>query len=233
MEAKGYTTTAFLATLLSLTSVVSAAPFVAREATGLSTGFNLIATIVGSSKQLSVPIQGAALEGAHVGAGLNTAVLNATSPGQIFYQNGTVEEVSTDRSSIVTDGGTPLYPYGLDIILNATDPSSPVAAAINVGIGTQGVTLTTPASEPGVLHYGTTGFMACDETLAYYGPSWHFAVVKTFEETAAIAAIIPDNCVQINLLPLCATLEDLPAGSVSSHEFANEVRCFESLNDIQ
>ncbi|KAI2465211.1 hypothetical protein F4781DRAFT_410304 [Annulohypoxylon bovei var. microspora] len=235
MNAQKYTTKVVLATLLSVASLVTAAPLEPREATGFSTGFKLIATVVNSSKKLSVPIQGAKLEGAHVGAGLNTAVLNATDPGQIFYQNGTAEDVRAGESNILTDGGTPLYPYGLGVVLNETDPASPVAASINGGIGTLGISLETaePSLAPGILHYGTTTFIACDEALAYYGPSWKFAVVKALETTKEKPAIIPENCVQINLHPLCATLPALPAGSESSHEFANKVRCFENLADIK
>lgn len=219
--------------LLAAASVISAAPSQPRAVVGSSKGFKLVASIVGPSKDLSVPIQGALLGGAHVGAGLSTAVLNATSPGVIFYQNGTAEEVEHNLSSILSDGGTPLYPYGLRATLNATDATSPVALAINGGIGTTGLTLTKPAggsssSQPGELKWGAASFIACDETLAYYGPSWHFAVVKDLV-SPDVASAIPDNCVQIELLPLCTALSDLPPGSVASHEFANEVACYESL----
>ncbi|KAI6080324.1 hypothetical protein F4821DRAFT_251767 [Hypoxylon rubiginosum] len=218
------------ATILAAASVISAAPFQPR-AVGSSKGFKLVASIAGASKDLSVPIQGAYLEGAHVGAGLNTAVLNATTQGTIFYQNGTAEEVQQGLSTIVSDGGTPLYPYGLRAYLNSTDAASPVALAINGGVGTTGVTLTKPASGPGELEWGAASFIACDETLLYYGPDWRFAVVKDLVASPAESAV-PDNCVQINLVPLCTTLNDLPPGSVASHEFANEVACYESLSDI-
>ncbi|KAI1206873.1 uncharacterized protein F4807DRAFT_437534 [Annulohypoxylon truncatum] len=233
MDSQRYTTKAILATFLSVASLVSAAPFEARGAIGSSAGFRLIATVVDSSKKLSVPIEGAALQGAHVGAGLNTAVLNATTAGQIFYQNGTTEDVRAGKSNILTDEGTPLYPYGLGLPLNETDPTSPVVASINGGSGTLGVSLeATTSLTPGVLHYGIAGFMACDEALAYYGPSWKFAVVKAFETTKE-APVIPENCVQINLHPLCATLPTLPAGSYSSHKFANEVFCYADAADIK
>ncbi|KAI4862361.1 hypothetical protein F4820DRAFT_430662 [Hypoxylon rubiginosum] len=217
--------------LLATASVISAAPFQPR-ALSSSKGFKLVARIVGPSKDLSVPIQGALLEGAHVGAGMSTTVLNATNPGVIFYQNGTAEEVQQGVSSILSDGGTPLFPFGLSAYLNSTDAASPVALAINGGIGTTGVTLTKPAGgRAGELEWGAASFIACDETLAYYGPSWRFAVVKDLV-SPNVKSVIPDNCVQINLLPLCTTLPDLPSGSMSSHEFANEIACYESLSDI-
>ncbi|KAI1762452.1 hypothetical protein GGR53DRAFT_501523 [Hypoxylon sp. FL1150] len=216
-----------IATILAAASVISAAPFKTR-AVGSSKGFKLVASIAGVDKNLSVPIQGAYLEGAHVGAGLNTAVLNATTQGAIFYQNGTAEEVQAGVSTIASDGGTPLYPYGLSAYLNSTDATSPDALSINVGVGTTGVTLTKPASGPGKLEWGTASFIACDETLAYYGPGWHFAVVKDLASSPPEPAV-PDNCVLINLVPQCATLSDLPPGSVASHEFANEVTCYELI----
>ncbi|KAI1372772.1 hypothetical protein F4677DRAFT_449029 [Hypoxylon crocopeplum] len=222
MAAKRQTITAALFTaLLGTASVVSAAP---SPATGVSKGFKLVAHIISADKTLSVPIQGALLEGAHVGAGLNTAILNTTSPGQIFYQNGTAEEVSSGKSSILSDGGTPPFPFGVRVTLNSSDLIEPVALAINGDIGTPGVTLTTPVLGPGELKYEKASFIACDETIAYYGPSWHFAVVKAFEAYPE-PAIIPENCVQISLVPQCASLPDLPAGSQSSHEFAHDVRC--------
>ncbi|XXH00884.1 hypothetical protein Hte_007235 [Hypoxylon texense] len=217
--------------LLAAASVVSAAPSQPRAVVGSSKGFKLVASVVGPSKDLSVPVQGALLGGAHVGAGMSTAVLNATSPGVVFYQNGTAGEVERGLSSILSDGGTPLYPYGLRASLNAADAASPVALAINGGVGTTGVTLTKPAGgkqQPGELKWGAASFVACDETLAYYGPSWRFAVVKDLV-SPYVASAIPDNCVQIDLLPLCTALADLPPGSMSSHEFANEVACYESL----
>ncbi|KAI1086117.1 hypothetical protein F5B19DRAFT_480386 [Rostrohypoxylon terebratum] len=229
-----HTTKAVLAALLSAASFVSAVPFDTRGSGASSTGFKLIATIVNSDKKLSVPIQGAALEGAHVGAGLNTAVLNITTPGEIFYQNGTAEDVRAGKVNILTDGGTPLYPYGIGIYINETSPASPVAASINGGSGTLGVSLQAAKTglAPGILHYGAASFMACDESLAYYGPSWKFAVVKAYETDKEKPIAIPENCVQINLHPLCASLPALPAGSVSSHEFANRIPCFESVSDI-
>ncbi|KAI2613425.1 hypothetical protein GGR54DRAFT_615784 [Hypoxylon sp. NC1633] len=224
------TTTTFFAALLGAASLVSAAPrpataFIRPEA-GVSNGFKLVANVIGAPKALSVPVQGAFLGGAHVGAGLSIAALNLTSPSPIFYQNGTAEAIADGTSNILTDGGTPPFPEGLRVLLNATAPSNPVEAQINAGIGTPGVTITKPVAGPGILKYESASFIACDETLAYYGPSWHFAIVKAFEGTAAV---VPDNCVLIELVPQCATLPDLPEGSLSSHEYANEVACYEQL----
>ncbi|KAI0883102.1 uncharacterized protein GGS22DRAFT_167880 [Annulohypoxylon maeteangense] len=235
MHLQQYTTKAVVTSLLGASSLVFANPFKARADTGFSTGFRLIATVVGPTKHLTVPIQGAALEGAHVGAGLNTAVLNVTDPGRIFYLNGTAEDVRTGKTNIVTDGGTPLYPYGIGVSLNETDSNSPVVASINGGSGTVGVSLETDKTSPapGILHFGTASFMACDESLPYYGPSRKFAVLKTFETSQHHTAVIPENCVEVNLHPLCAALPDLPAGSHTSHEFANKVSCFENLADIK
>ncbi|KAI2629182.1 hypothetical protein GGS26DRAFT_559761 [Hypomontagnella submonticulosa] len=223
MATKQFTIKAAIAAVLGFTSVVSAAP---SQSYGTSKGFKLVAQVTDTTKKLSVPVQGALLEGAHVGAGLDVAVLNITTSGRIFYQNGTVEEVLTEKSTIATDGGTPPFPFGLRVTLNANDTSEPTELAINGGVGTTGVTLTKHIQKPGQLKYGAASFIACDETLAYYGPSRHFAIVKAFEATRGAPAI-PENCVPIDLVPQCATLPDLPAGSTSSHEFANNVRCFQ------
>ncbi|KAL7625843.1 hypothetical protein AAE478_005066 [Parahypoxylon ruwenzoriense] len=46
-------------------------------------------------RKFTVPIHGALLGGAHVGAGLGTAMMAATASGMAFYRNGTTKEVST------------------------------------------------------------------------------------------------------------------------------------------
>ena len=37
----------------------------------------------------------------------------------------------------------------------------------------------------------------------------------------------------INLVPQCAVLEGLPADARSSHEFAQEVRCYDDVKGIE
>ncbi|KAI0157977.1 hypothetical protein GGR52DRAFT_182492 [Hypoxylon sp. FL1284] len=219
-----------LITLLAAASVATASPFLSRREVGHSKGFKLVASVAGGdAKNLTVPIDGAFLGGAHVGAGLNLAVLNITDGGVTFFQNGTAAEVKDAQSTISSDGGTPLNPYGLQAGLDTADPRTPYGVTLDAGAGTPGITLTAPADgQPGELVMGPASFIACDESIAYYGPDRRFAVVKDLDASRALGDLptnIPDNCVRVSLRPLCTELGTLPPGSLSSHEFANEVPC--------
>ncbi|KAI0842319.1 hypothetical protein F5Y06DRAFT_124617 [Hypoxylon sp. FL0890] len=192
-----------------------------------SKGFKLIANVTDRAHDLSPPIHGWALEGAHVGAGLNSAVLNNTTPGMVFYQNGTANEVYRQTSNILTDAATPLTPYGL-IMCYPNDTDKVVALGIDGGSGTPGITLTNSPYPMTELSAPASQFLACKENIPYYPPEWQFIVVKAFRDEYQI----PDNCVVVEFLPQCAKLPGLPAGSYSTHEFANTVRCFEDPANI-
>ncbi|KAI1389253.1 uncharacterized protein F4822DRAFT_194569 [Hypoxylon trugodes] len=192
-----------------------------------SKGFKLIANVTDRAHDLSPPIHGWALQGAHIGAGLNTAVLNNTTPGQIFYQNGTATEIYRQTSNILTDAGTPLAPYGL-IMRYPNETENVVALGIDGGSGTPGITLTDPPYPLTELSAYASQFIACKQNIPYYPPDWEFVVVKAFRNQYQVS----DNCVVVEFLPQCAKLPDLPEGSYSTHEFANTARCFEDPANI-
>ncbi|KAI1765188.1 hypothetical protein GGR53DRAFT_491301 [Hypoxylon sp. FL1150] len=223
------------ALLAFATPLSSANPiFTRQEATyppsTFSQGFKLIANVTDRAHDLSPPIHGWALQGAHTGAGQNTAVLNSTTPGMIFYQNGSLTDVSRNQSDMLTDAGTPLTPYGI-VLRYPSDADEVVVLGIDAGAGTAGVTLTDPPYPMTQLSSADDAsgqFAACRQNISYYPPDREFVVVKAFRD----AYEVPDNCVAVEFLPQCATLPDLPEGSHSSHEFADTARCFEDPADI-
>ncbi|KAF3024832.1 hypothetical protein E8E14_010377 [Neopestalotiopsis sp. 37M] len=103
-------------------------------------------------------------------------------------------------------------------------------------------------------------YVACDQYVEYYdenyttirwvydvqvdGGSSHAgaaAAVTNSTSNTTLAApptapvwlrTIPDGCIAVTLLPECEVLEDLPEESISSHEFAANSTCYDSVSDI-
>jgi len=66
-------------------------------------------------------------------------------------------------------------------------------------------------------------WMVCRRAIwYYYGPDREFSVLR-YVYAGEEAPM--DECVAVELVPICAELADLPEGSYSSHEFAVEVPC--------
>jgi hypothetical protein len=223
---------------LGLAALAAAAPAKRQiiphyPTTSRSTGFTLVANVTALSADFAPSINNWVLETAHVGAGENIAVLMPETDeikGRIFYQNGTTEEVRYHQTTVITDGATPLYPWGIQVP-TTTGPD----VTVNIGQGTN-VWLTT-FPEPYSYIGGAGTFVACNETVPYYGKN--FITLKYAYPTTTDAngnyeynANIPAGCAPIRLLPQCTPLNDLPAGSVSSHEFAANVSCYDSVSAL-
>ncbi|TPX11908.1 uncharacterized protein E0L32_007406 [Thyridium curvatum] len=199
--------------LLHAAALTSASPLSLLAARDTSKGFTLIAKVTDPACELDPPVAGWQLDTAHTGAGLNAAVLS--DPGQdggprIWYLNGT----APPAQQVLTDGGTPLYPYGLS--LQAADSPGEHGAVVNVGQSSP----TTVKGGRLVNLEGPDGtFLACKRELEYYHSE--FVVLQY----AYAGEAIPDKCAAITLAPRCAELEVLPPDAGSSHEFAQEVEC--------
>ncbi|KAK8128881.1 hypothetical protein PG984_009989 [Apiospora sp. TS-2023a] len=223
-------------TVLSLGALglAAAAPLESRQVvphyppTQQSKGFTLIANVTDPSKDFTPPVNGWLLSGLHVGAGLNDASLSS-QVGRIFYQNGTAEETRYNQAHTLSDGGTPPFPWGIAVDA-ATDAAGVLhGISINAGSGQAGVQLAqfpehypilrTPA-QPGT-------YVACNQTEPYYRQN--FITVRAVYDNLPV----PDECVAITLVPQCAELPALPAGSLASHEFANEVNCYADVAAIK
>ncbi|CAJ2502103.1 Uu.00g049560.m01.CDS01 [Anthostomella pinea] len=192
-------------------------------ASSSSTGFHLVANVTEPSTDLT------------------PSPKRAESHGMIFYQNGTAEEIRDGRGSIITDGGTPAFPFGIYIQAeDRFDTAYPAehAMTIQLGSGTTRVSLATLPSPYSYLTGGAQGlFVACPRTIAYYGAE--FVVVRFAYDTVdsdptlnANEHNVPEGCTAINLLPECDTLPELFGGGVSSHEFAATSRCYEDVAAI-
>ncbi|KAH0533119.1 hypothetical protein TsFJ059_001727 [Trichoderma semiorbis] len=198
-----------------------------------STGFRLVVNVTDKALDFSPSVQGLYVNSIHVGAGLNEVGIGSKSdnPG-IFYQNGTASEARFSGATTVTDQGTPLSPYGISLSL---DPDSKTLSSVydNGGLGTKGVQIS--QFPEGFRYLGPETYVICNVPLAYYQGT-KFNVVKqaatTISSTGQVERNIPEGCVPVRLLPECATLEDLPAGSYSSHEFAINSDCYADVASI-
>ncbi|KAI0022489.1 hypothetical protein F4780DRAFT_733121 [Xylariomycetidae sp. FL0641] len=236
----------FLLTTAALTGLASATPLVSRQTpnyppTSQSQGFQLIANVTDPSTDLSPSVNGFVLSGIHVGAGLSEAVVSADS-GLVFYHNGTAQAIKSGSGSILMDGGTPPFPWGISIAAPSTPSnlSGPEHyVGVNAGSGTSGVTF---ASFPDPYAYltapGQQGtFAACARPVEYYGGQvWTVVrwVEDVWDEEAKLyLPLVPQGCTRVNFLPQCAPLPGLPADAIASHEFALSQRCYEDVSAIQ
>lgn len=232
-------------TSLSLLGLASAVPFTSRQVvpnyppTSLSTGFRLIANVTDPSKDLDPPVNNWVFNAIHTGAGFNDAVLEADGDdsGRIFYQNGTAAELRYAQGHVLTDGGTPPFPFGISIAgPDEVDANGYHDVSVNAGSGNVSVQLTQfPVVYP-ILRAGTSGtYIACPQVVPYYNAEyitirWAYDVFNS--TTALYDHQVPDACVAINLVPECATLNTLPEGSLSSHEYAANSTCYADVSAI-
>ncbi|GAW23417.1 hypothetical protein ANO14919_129760 [Xylariales sp. No.14919] len=225
-------------------SLASATPLQGRQVipnyppNELSTGFRLVANVTDPATDLTPSVDGWELRGIHTGAGLNDAVLTSET-GRIFYHNGTASEIHYAQGSILSDGGSPPFPYGIYVqTADEFDATYPAEhdVTINVGSGTIGVSLLAfPDPYFYVTAHAQGTFVACPRTVPYYGAE--FTVVRfaydTFDNaTAQFERNVPAGCTAITLIPECDVLPDLPEGSLSSHQFASPSKCYEDVSAI-
>jgi hypothetical protein len=224
---------------LGLLGLASAAPLESRQVvsnyppTAISKGFRLVANVTDPSTDLTPPINGQIFSGIHTGAALSEAVISE-GDGRVFYQNGTAEELRYRSASTLSDGGTPPFPWG--ILVQAQEEASEAAVSINGGTGTKSVQLS-QFPEPYSYLTGTAPgtFAVCPRLVPYYNQVFNvirFAYDAFNEGTAQYESTVPEDCVAVRLLPECATLAELPEGSISSHEFAADSQCYEDVQSI-
>lgn len=208
------------ASALALASVTIAAPttFPNYPPTLLSQNFRLVANV--TSADLVTPINNYVLTSYHTGAGTAYAVLvpNTTvTSGRIFYLNGTASDVRYHNADVLSDGGTPLFPFG--VIINSDE-----SVSINAGLGQPGIGLTQfpdPISElSGKTAAGEAGdFYACLDDVIPGGEAVQLKFKVLGEET-------PAGCADVSLLAQCSE------GSGAVDEFANTVNCYADVAGI-
>ena len=163
-----------------------------------SPNFYLVANV--TSHDLQPSIQNWAVSSYHVGACLSVAVLepNDAQYHRAFYANGTSDQVRDGKRDILTDGATPLTPYGFIVPPANVTPSNDRIVSINCGDGTLGVAIT---RDPEPLHLTYTerdggefgSWYACNSSLPF-GP----AVALYYRDQDAET---PQDCAEVTLLP--------------------------------
>ena len=224
-------------TALTMAALAAASPLARRAPppTRIANGFNLVANVTGD-KDFTPSINNWKVAEWHTGAGLGRAGLFPNF-GRTFYENGTADDVKYRHASLVADAG--LYPFGLQI--DYSDPNAVLhAATLNIGSGSSNFMLSDdrePFSFVDPLEYSgvPNSFLACNETIPdlHRPDEYHITLnFLTGVYDGHYVLDVPDNCVTINLVPQCATLEDLPAGAMASHEFAQDVHCYDDVSSV-
>ncbi|KAL7945599.1 hypothetical protein V8C42DRAFT_323614 [Trichoderma barbatum] len=198
-----------------------------------STGFRLVVNVTDKSLDYSPSIQGLYLSSIHVGAGLSQVGLGTKNDNpSIFYQNGTASDYHYGSSTLITDRATPLSPFGFSLTRDAGSETLSTAN-VNGGVGSKGVAIS--HFPEGFRFLQPETYVVCNVPLAYY-QGQKFNVLKqaaiTVSSSGQVEKNIPAGCVPVRLIPECAKLEDLPAGSFSSHEFAISSDCYADVASI-
>ncbi|KAJ4148196.1 hypothetical protein LMH87_002677 [Akanthomyces muscarius] len=201
-----------------------------------SNAFNLVLNVTDASKDLSPSVHGSFITSIHVGPPFNYVGQTADAgSARTFYVNGTGLEVRFGNSNTVSDGGSPPFPEVLSLV---KDEGSETLSTLflNAGNGGEGNYRIGVTAFPNPIPelYPTT-YVACKEPLAYYGGK-EFVVIKQAQTTVTkdgkMEHNIPEGCAPLRLLPQCAKLNDLPAGSQSSHDLAATVNCYKDVSSI-
>ncbi|KAI1453289.1 hypothetical protein F4805DRAFT_444258 [Annulohypoxylon moriforme] len=182
--------------------------------------YQLQIQLLDPTKDLDPSIAGSYIGGVHVGAGQNVAVAggNSSSGNTPFYSNGTTADGWVD---VINDLGTS-YPWGLKVQDQASsDATYPGEhdVEIDVGLGTNGLGLVTSGSDVRLGGLSAGYYAVCDRFIGYVRAN--LTVIKYVYE----GETLPDGCVGIKFVPLCAELNTLPDGSEWTHDFVQEVDC--------
>ncbi|KAI0833100.1 hypothetical protein F5Y06DRAFT_301362 [Hypoxylon sp. FL0890] len=208
--------------LLGLLALTGATPVPQTpEELSRAKAYNLQIQLLDPTKDLDPPVVGQYLSTYHVGAGLNLAVPSTIPAGYTpppYYTNGTAELGAFD---VLNDLGT-AYPWGIRVqdpdTFDYTYPGDH-DVDVDVGGGTDGIGLVTSDGLPILGGLAAGNYAVCNRFIAY--AQANLTVVRYVYE----GETLPDGCVGVQFVPLCATLDDLPAGSEWTHDFVQEVVC--------
>ncbi|KAF2739203.1 hypothetical protein EJ04DRAFT_508918 [Polyplosphaeria fusca] len=134
-----------------------------------------------------------------------------SDPGRTFYANGTKDDFKSHTSNILSDGGTPPWPWGTIIsAANATDDQGRRNVYINCGTGTTGLEVLKPPRGGPTVEYGHGDFYVCNSTFLY-GPAIALYWRERKDET-------PKGCSNVVLTTECLDDE-------TEHEFQRDSFC--------
>lgn len=234
---------------LSLANLASSAPTAGGQSphyppTSSSQAFKLVANVTDPSLDFSPSIKNWLVQGYHTGAGTNAAVLSpfdaATDPGRIFYENGTAQDQAYHSTTLLTDAGSPPFPFSWQV-QSPTEFDAAYPAQHHVSISAAEPTPAYLASFPVVyptvqngLGQGT--FVACRNVLPSLPSAGTVVTVNyayaTFEGPDGgyeYNANIPEGCVPVALIPQCAEFDP---SSEANHQSALVERCYEDVAAI-
>ncbi|CAK7262694.1 hypothetical protein SEPCBS119000_000114 [Sporothrix epigloea] len=234
---------------LSASVLVSASPIAAPNPpeSATSEGFRLVARTTDPFSPLSEAVEGTVLEAVHVGSGDRIPVLqkpDAQSPGRVFYFNKPpqhdFQSLLTDSSATGGNSSGPAVSYGL-AVQPPTDSTAPDKdQAENTLFRVGGDSNSTPVSLASIPvpmrglfllnDQGCGTFMACNRTVPYYNQETLMTVEYSYAGSPSTGteneSAVPEDCVPIRLVPVCADLPALPPGSQASHQYVQPASCY-------
>ncbi|KAK5993828.1 hypothetical protein PT974_07265 [Cladobotryum mycophilum] len=224
----------FQTVALGLINLATASPAKAPKSvpSTSSNGFNLLVNVTDAALDFNPPVHNTYINSIHVGGGLNLVGAGDKSYARIFYNNGTAEEYRFNTATLVSDGGIPSYPFGLSFQKDQ-DSTSVSTGRLDMGAGQKGISVSHFPAPFSVVYPGN--FAICNEYVEYYRRNMN--VLKKADPIIGHDGLpistIPKGCVPVTLIPECTKLNDLPAGSISSHEHALLVNCYNDAKSLQ
>jgi hypothetical protein len=227
----------------------------APTSTSTSTGFQLVADVTDPFNALALVVQNMVLEAYHAGANFRVPILpkpDAQDTGRVFYFDRPPQNSSsallTDSFSYETPANStsnPSISIGL-AVQSPTDfivPEYPQEHGVWFFAGSGDATpvslANTNAPYGGLYLLNEQGggtFMACNRTIPYYNLENDITLEYLYDNDASSpgeAPAVPENCVPIRLVLICADLLEVPPGSQSSHENAQPVPCYTDMSGGQ
>ncbi|KAL1888944.1 hypothetical protein Sste5346_009211 [Sporothrix stenoceras] len=215
-----------------------------------STGFQLVAVVTDPFNALATRVQNMVLQAYHAGASYRMPVLtkpDAENPGRIFYFDRPPQNSSsillTDSSGETPANSTSNPSISFGLAVQSPDdfivPEYPQEHGSWFYAGSGDATPVSPANMHtpyGGLYLlneqGSGTFMACNRTIPYYNLENGITLEYLYDSDASAPnekPSVPENCVPIRLVFVCADLPDVPAGSQSSHANAQPVSCYTNM----
>ncbi|KHN99360.1 uncharacterized protein MAM_03058 [Metarhizium album ARSEF 1941] len=220
---------------LSLMGLASAfPPQPAWPATTQAKGFRLVVNVTDLSRDLSPPIHGTYVTGAHYGVQTDAVVAGEEHRyGRIFFVNGTAKEASADNATTIWTDWDTYKSWRIDRAPAAPGTLSEVT--MSGGRGDRGI---------GVTHYeGPLAFLTpetyavCPDALPVGGTQRvirHADAGTTRPEDPSPGSHVPRGCAPVRLLPECADLLPLSprGGSPIDYRFAVRSACYKNATGI-
>ena len=193
-----------------------------------SYGFKLVVNVTNISRDFNPPIHNTFIKGTAAGNGQEALTYTSDEPGApIFYANGTIESVHNGQGSIQTDDGVTLK--GL-VFEPKGDSDTLSNVHLQKGPGEKGIALTYPPERDAFLVPKT--FIACHENIADKDTVAMSHAKTTISDDGSVRYNVPDECIEVRLLPEARELPKPSPCSAISHKFAQSSRCYKDVSKI-